>query len=62
MNERAFRTPAARRNHAELTLALAEIAADDRYSFTYPHLPERYAGLAEKFPGLPLLVVTRSGA
>lgn len=44
---------------AELTLALAGIAADDRYSFTYPHLPERYAGLADKFPGLPLLVVDR---
>jgi hypothetical protein len=45
---------------AELILALADIADDDRYSFTYPHLPERYAGLAEKFPGLPLLVVDQA--
>jgi hypothetical protein len=45
---------------AELTLRLADIADDDRYSFTYPHLPERYAGLAEKFPGLPLLVVDQA--
>jgi hypothetical protein len=45
---------------AELTLALAEIADDDRYCITYPRLPERYAGLAEKFPGLPLLVVDKA--
>jgi len=42
---------------AELTLPLAEIDPDDIYSFTFPHLPERYAGLEEKFPGLPLLIV-----
>ncbi len=42
---------------AELTLMLAEIDSDDRYSFTFPHLPERYADCEDKFPGLPLLVV-----
>jgi len=42
---------------AELTLTLAEIDPDDRYSFTFPHLPERYADCEDKFPGLPLLVV-----
>jgi len=40
-----------------LDLPVAGIVDDDSYSFTYPPRPERYEGLAEKFPGLPLLVV-----
>jgi len=45
---------------AELTLDLAAVDPDDAYAFTYPHLPERYEGIAEKFPGLPLLVIDRT--
>ena len=41
----------------EIELRLSDISRDDVYAFSYPHLPERYAGLQEKFPGLPLLVV-----
>jgi hypothetical protein len=41
----------------EIELPLSDIGPDDVFAFSYPHLPERYAGLAEKFPGLPLLVV-----
>jgi hypothetical protein len=54
--------PRARRPRREATMIIldlpaAGIVADDSYSFTYPPQPERYEGLAEKFPGLPLLVV-----
>lgn len=44
----------------EFTLDLATVDPDDAYAFTYPHLPERYEGIAAKFPGLPLLVVDRA--
>lgn len=44
----------------ELELPLSDISPDDVYAFSYPHLPGRYEGLAEKFPGLPLLVVDRA--
>jgi hypothetical protein len=44
----------------DLELQLSDISPDDVYAFSYPHLPERYDGLAEKFPGLPLLVVDQA--
>ncbi|MFH2107792.1 MAG: hypothetical protein ABII93_03905 [Chrysiogenia bacterium] len=44
----------------EIELRLSDISPDDVYAFSYPHLPERYAGLQDKFPGLPLLVVDRA--
>ncbi|MBU4267638.1 MAG: hypothetical protein KJ808_02160 [Acidobacteria bacterium] len=44
----------------EIELRLSDISLDDVYAFSYPHLPERYAGLQEKYPGLPLLVVDRA--
>jgi len=40
-----------------IDIQLADIAADDAYAFSYPHLPERWQGVEEKFPGLPLLVI-----
>jgi hypothetical protein len=40
-------------------MRLADIRGDDTYAITYPSVPERYAGAAERFPGLPLLVVDR---
>jgi hypothetical protein len=44
----------------DLELQLSDISPDDVYAFSYPHFPERYEGLAEKFPGLPLLVVDQA--
>jgi len=44
----------------EIELRLSDISPDDVYAFSYPHLPERYAGLQEKFPGLPLLFVDKT--
>lgn len=44
----------------EIELQWSDISLDDAYAFSYPHLPERYDGLAEKFPGLPLLVVDQA--
>jgi hypothetical protein len=41
----------------QVEMRLADISPDEDYAFSYPRLPERYAGAAEKFPGLPLLVV-----
>ena len=40
-----------------IDLRLADIDNDDIYAFTYPPAPERWQGVAERFPGLPLLVV-----
>jgi hypothetical protein len=42
---------------AELVLRLADISPDDVYSFSYPHLPERWGKVMGEFPGLPLLIV-----
>ncbi|HUU06221.1 MAG TPA: hypothetical protein VMZ49_10150 [Patescibacteria group bacterium] len=44
----------------EIELRLSDISPDDVYAFSYPHLPERCAGLQEKFPGLPLLIVDKA--
>jgi len=44
----------------ELSLRPADIDPDDIYAFTFPHFPERYAGIEDKFPGLPLLVVDKA--
>jgi hypothetical protein len=38
-------------------MRLADIRCDDTYSFSYPSLPGRYEGVADRFPGMPLLVV-----
>ena len=38
-------------------VALKELSRDPAYDFSYPRLPGRSAGLADRFPGLPLLVV-----
>jgi hypothetical protein len=40
-----------------IDLQPSDIAADDVYDFTYPQAPGRWQGVAEKFPGLPQLVV-----
>ncbi len=40
-----------------IDLRLSDIVHDDVYAFTYPPVPERWQGIADRFPGLPLLVV-----
>jgi hypothetical protein len=41
----------------EVMMRRADVSPADAYAFSYPHLPERYEGISEKFPGLPLLIV-----
>jgi hypothetical protein len=45
---------------AELVLPLGAIDPDDAYDLSFPHLPDRAAGMEARFPGLPLLVVDRA--
>ena len=40
-----------------IDLRPSDIVRDDVYAFTYPSAPERWQGIADRFPGLPLLVV-----
>lgn len=40
-----------------IDLRPSDIVRDDVYAFTYPLAPERWQGIADRFPGLPLLVV-----
>lgn len=40
-----------------IDLRPSDIAADDVYDITYPPAPGRWLGVAEKFPGLPVMVV-----
>jgi hypothetical protein len=40
-----------------IDLQASDIAADDVYDFTFPQVSERWQGVAEKFPGLPQLLV-----
>ncbi len=40
-----------------IDLRPSDIVTDDVYAFTYPPAPERWQGIAARFPGLPLLVV-----
>lgn len=42
-----------------IDLRQADIVTDDVYAFSCPPAPERWRGMADKFPGLPLLVVDR---
>ena len=41
-------------------LRLADIDPGEAYSLSYPPAPERGAALAEKFPGLPLLIADKA--
>jgi hypothetical protein len=38
-------------------MRLAEIRSDDVHSISFPSHPERYEGLQDRFPGLPLLII-----
>jgi len=42
-----------------IDLRPSDIALDDLYAFSYPPAPERWQSVAERFPGLPLLIVDR---
>jgi len=41
-------------------LKLEDLNRDDAYDFSFPPLPQRLAGIEEKFPGLPLLIVDKA--
>ena len=38
-------------------MRLTDIRPDDTFAFSYPSLPERFDGVADRFPGIPLLVM-----
>jgi hypothetical protein len=42
-----------------IDLKLEDISRDDVYDISFPHCPQRYAALEDKFPGLPLLIVDK---
>jgi hypothetical protein len=43
-----------------IDLKLEDISRDDVYDFSFPHCPQRFAAIEEKFPGLPLLIVDKA--
>ncbi|HEX7501935.1 MAG TPA: hypothetical protein VF451_00825 [Acidobacteriota bacterium] len=45
----------------QVEMRLADISPGEDYALSWPRFPERYEGAAEKFPGLPLLVVDDQG-
>lgn len=43
-----------------IDLKLEDISRDDVYDISFPHCPQRYATIEEKFPHLPLLIVDKA--